>query len=64
YTLDKPALRSGRNINPHLHRAASNVNAGKSIVSAPINTVDPEEWLISDNAKKNTVRCCQMYSIS
>lgn len=29
-----------------------------------INMVDPEEWLISDNAKKNTVRCCQMCSIS
>ena len=30
----------------------------------PINMIDPEEWLISDNPKKNTVRCCQMCSIS
>jgi hypothetical protein len=29
-----------------------------------INMVDPEEWLVSDNAKKNTVSCCQMCSIS
>ena len=29
-----------------------------------INMVDPEEWLISDNTKQNTVRCCQMCSIS
>ncbi len=29
-----------------------------------INIVDPEEWYISDDPKKNTIRCCQMCSIS
>jgi hypothetical protein len=32
--LDKPALRSGKNINPHLQSTALNVEFGKSIVSA------------------------------
>lgn len=27
-------------------------------------TVDPEHWWISDNQKKNTVKCCQVCSIS
>jgi hypothetical protein len=30
----------------------------------PINTVDPEEWFISDDRKKNTTRCCVMCGIS
>jgi hypothetical protein len=29
-----------------------------------INLVDPEEWYISDDSKKNTTKCCQMCSIS
>jgi hypothetical protein len=28
------------------------------------NLVDPEEWYISDDSKKNTTKCCQMCSIS
>ena len=29
-----------------------------------VNMVDPEEWYISDDSKKNTTKCCQMCSIS
>jgi len=29
-----------------------------------INMVDSEEWWISDDQKKNTVRCCQTCGIS
>jgi hypothetical protein len=29
-----------------------------------INMVDPEEWFISDDLKKNTAKCCQMCSIN
>lgn len=29
-----------------------------------INIIDPEEWYISDDPKKNTTSCCQMCSIS
>ena len=29
-----------------------------------VNLVDPEEWYISDDPKKNTTKCCQMCSIS
>jgi hypothetical protein len=29
-----------------------------------VNLVDPKEWYISDDSKKNTTRCCQMCSIS
>ena len=29
-----------------------------------INLVYPEEWWVSDDPKKNTVRCCQMSGIS
>jgi len=29
-----------------------------------VNMVDPEEWFISDDSKKNTPKCCQMCSIS
>jgi hypothetical protein len=26
--------------------------------------VDPEEWFIADDPKKNTIKCCQMCGIS
>jgi len=29
-----------------------------------IMTVDPEHWYISDDQKKNTVKCCRLCSIS
>jgi len=28
------------------------------------NMVDPEEWYVSDDSKKNTVMCCQMCGIT
>jgi len=29
-----------------------------------VNLVDPAEWYVSDDPKKNTTKCCQMYGIS
>ena len=29
-----------------------------------VNMVDPEEWFISDDLKKNTAKCCQMCGIN
>jgi len=29
-----------------------------------INMVDPEQWFITDDLKKNTAKCCQMCGIN
>ena len=58
YMLDKPVLRSGKNISPNLQSTASNVEVGKSIVS-----VSPSLNSITSCKPREAALCLAMDNI-
>ena len=52
------------NHDEHIEAFLRKYHTAKGRMPDAIITVDPEHWYISDDQKKNTVKCCQLCSIS